>query len=119
LQLHGDAHVAFDAELALHERSGRVELAASHVDEVFELHFDGRVGRRIFSGNFAGRAVEEDLAGVAEVNFTFLPGTSLPSVKRFRDFLVRHGFFLGRWPSRATLHTGSRRRNGGSVKLGR
>src|SRR5262245_61378717 len=38
LQLHRDAHVAFDAELPLHESGGRIELAARHIDEVFELH---------------------------------------------------------------------------------
>src|SRR5215831_12208042 len=44
LQLHGDAHVALDLELAGHERRHAVELAADHVGEVAEVHLDGAVG---------------------------------------------------------------------------
>src|SRR5215470_2091673 len=47
LQLHGDAHVALDLELAGHERGHAVELAADHVGEVAEIHLDRAVGRLV------------------------------------------------------------------------
>src|SRR6185369_15651316 len=62
LQLHGDAHVAFDLELAGHESGHAVELAGDHVGEVAEVHAQGAVGGLVVIGN--GRrilvAVDED-----------------------------------------------------------
>src|SRR5258708_19324417 len=75
LQLHGDAHVAFDLELAGHERRHAVELAVDHVVEVAERHVERAVGRLVVvaDGRRVGVAVDIDDAliggefhGVAE-----------------------------------------------------
>ena len=43
LQLHGEAHVALDLELALHEGGLSVELSGHHVDEVVVVDGQGDV----------------------------------------------------------------------------
>ena len=51
LQFHGDAHVAFDLELAGHEGRHAVELAGDHVGEVAEVHAQGAVGGLVVVGD--------------------------------------------------------------------
>src|SRR6476661_7951193 len=62
LQLHRDAHVAFDLELAGHERGHAVELAVDHVVEVAERHLERAVGRLVVvaDGRRIGVAVDVD-----------------------------------------------------------
>src|ERR1700689_104610 len=51
LELHRQAHVALDLDLAAHERHGPVELAGGEVDEIFGLHRDRYV--RVFRRSLA------------------------------------------------------------------
>ena len=44
LELHGEAHVALDLELALHEGGLSVELAGHHVDKVVVVDGQRHVG---------------------------------------------------------------------------
>ena len=46
VQLHGHAHVAFDLDLALHERRLRVQLPLRERDHVVVLHRERHVGLR-------------------------------------------------------------------------
>src|SRR4029077_11661815 len=71
-ELHGEAHIARDAELALHEGAGAVELTLHHFLEGLQTDRDrapsalsravrGRIGRRF--------SVDQNAAHFAEVEF--------------------------------------------------
>src|SRR5260370_34355883 len=63
LQLHGDAHVAFDLELAGHERRHAVELAVDHVVEVAERHVERAVGGLVVVADDRRVGVSADIGG--------------------------------------------------------
>src|ERR1700679_1164478 len=71
-ELHGEAHVARDAQLALHEGGGAVEFAFDHLLEGLEGDRDRAVGALALSvAHRVGRrlSVDEDRAGLAEIEF--------------------------------------------------
>jgi hypothetical protein len=85
LQLHGDAHVALDTQLALHEGGRRIEFTLRHVDKVPSF--------TLMVVSAAASSLETLLAAPSrwilpaspKSNFTFLPGTVTPALeKRFR-----------------------------------
>src|SRR5712691_12312562 len=66
--LHGEAHVAFELELARHEGRLAVELATDHVQPVLRGHGDGQVGRgRGARVHRAGAVLDHGMPGAATV----------------------------------------------------
>src|SRR5712691_11049831 len=66
--LHGEAHVAFELELARHEGHLAIELAADHVQPVRRGHGDGQVGRgRGARVHRAGAVLDHGMPGAAAV----------------------------------------------------
>src|SRR2546428_8974580 len=64
--LHGEAHVAFELELARHEGHLAIELAADHVQPVLGGHGDGQVRRgRWPRVHGAGAVLDHGVPGAA------------------------------------------------------
>lgn len=68
-KFHGDAHIALHLDLAEHEGGLSALAAGDDVQQVFELHLDGTVGRAVIIGDGVGGrgAIEADQAIRAEV----------------------------------------------------
>src|SRR5207253_10883153 len=99
-ELHGKAHVTRDAQLALHEGRGRVELAFREFLEGVEADADGTIGR--LAGAFGDRvrrgfAIDEDAAGLAEIDLDgaaetgILAHAGLHLVDHLFDLFGAHG----------------------------
>ena len=98
-ELHGDGHVAFNLELAHHERHLSVLLAAGDIHEIGKLHLDGAVGGGIFIVD-DGRlhlVVDADNAVVAEIELDGLFEIATGADTRchlFGNFWQAHASFL-------------------------
>jgi hypothetical protein len=69
-EFHRQSHIAGDSQLALHEGARSVEFALDHFVEGIERNRDGGIGalaRAICDAVGIGLAVNQDTAGVAEV----------------------------------------------------
>lgn len=71
LELHGDGHVTGNFQFALHEGHGRVQRAGGELGEVIPADRDGSVSCAVGIVGHACGAVDEQLAGAAEVEFNF------------------------------------------------
>lgn len=71
MKLHGNRHVASNLKLALHERHGGVQRASGQLGEVVPGDRDGGICGTVGIVSHASGAIDEQLAGGAEVEFYF------------------------------------------------